>query len=390
MQTKPSFFRIVPTIFILTFIFSATYGVRIGLSPIMPELQATLNFGHAAAGNLFLYISIGYAIGLFSNAFFVSRITHRKIIIVSIFSMAFSFFLLSFAQNYTQLVLIMLLAAYCAGLYLPSGFTSMTTLADKKDWNKTIAIHELSPNIAFLVIPFFAYTLLGMGKWQMVVYGWAVVCFIIGLFYVFCSLGGNFLAAPFRFPLIKTIIKKKEFWVLTIAASMCIGAEISVFAMLPLYLNELGMEKVEAGKLLTYSRLLALVLTPLGGFIADKFGSARTAFFAFFASGLFTALIGVFPVDYLLGILLFQPVFPAIFFPACFSLLAGMVNPETRSVAIALMSPTYSFIGLGCISSLIGFMGENGHFEMGFTLAGILHFLVLPFFFFVIYKKRDC
>ena len=49
---------------LLTLIFFLNFAARISLSPLAPEIEASLNLTHLQAGSLFLIISLGYFTGL--------------------------------------------------------------------------------------------------------------------------------------------------------------------------------------------------------------------------------------------------------------------------------------------------------------------------------------
>ena len=40
-----------------------------------------------------------------------------------------------------------------AGPYMPSGLTTLTTLFKHRPWGKALVIHELAPNLSFVLVP---------------------------------------------------------------------------------------------------------------------------------------------------------------------------------------------------------------------------------------------
>ena len=54
-----------------------------------------------------------------------------------------------------------------AGLYLPSGIATLTTLVDMRHWGKAIAIHELAPNLSFVTAPLVAEAILAWFSWRL-------------------------------------------------------------------------------------------------------------------------------------------------------------------------------------------------------------------------------
>jgi NNP family nitrate/nitrite transporter-like MFS transporter len=76
--------------------------------------------------------------------------------------------------------------------------------------------------------------------------------------------------------------------------SLGIGASFGVYTMIPLYLvSEKGMERTWANTLLGLSRISALVMVLLSGWITDRLGAKQVLKAVFLANGLATAILGI-------------------------------------------------------------------------------------------------
>jgi NNP family nitrate/nitrite transporter-like MFS transporter len=72
---------------------------------------------------------------------------------------------MSVAPSVWSLQIILLLLGAGNGLYPPSGISTITTMFDKRDWQKALSLHELGPHFAMAVVPLFAVALGGFTSW---------------------------------------------------------------------------------------------------------------------------------------------------------------------------------------------------------------------------------
>src|SRR4030042_1337901 len=73
----------IPALLFLAGIFFLNFLSRIILAPLLPAIEGDLQIGHRGAGSLFLFISLGYCVGVLGSRVVSSRFTHRRTIIAS-------------------------------------------------------------------------------------------------------------------------------------------------------------------------------------------------------------------------------------------------------------------------------------------------------------------
>lgn len=152
----PSFRSHLPSLLYLTGIFFLNFLARIVLAPLMPTVDRDLNVGHSEAGSLFLFISLGYCLGLLGSGLVSSRFTHRRTIILSAVAVGGSLLTVSLSHTLWWIRPGLILLGLSAGLYLPSGIVTLTAIVNSRDWGKAIAVHELAPNLSFIAAPLLA------------------------------------------------------------------------------------------------------------------------------------------------------------------------------------------------------------------------------------------
>jgi NNP family nitrate/nitrite transporter-like MFS transporter len=365
---------VMPVIFV-TVIFFLNFMSRIILSPLVPAVEADLGLSHGAAGSMFLLITAGYFFSLVGSGFISSRITHRSTIILSSVAFGCVMLLVSLAGSARTVALGMLLIGLATGFYLPSGIAAVTGLVHPSRWGRALAIHELAPNMSFLMAPLVAEALLVFFSWRGVMATIGGVALLAGFVFSRVFRAGDFYGQRPDLRSALALFRNPSFLVITGLFSLGIGSTIGVYSMLPLYLVAgHGIERVEANTLVAFSRLLTLGTVFLGGWAADHFGKTRTVRFVFFITGITTFLLGVVPAPWIRGIVLLQPLFAVCFFPAGFALLSATVSPERRNIAVSLSIPIAFLTGAGLFPTAIGVMGDAGAFGIAFVVTGMLIF----------------
>ncbi len=371
VEREPSSFRsqMTPLLF-LTGIFLLNFLSRIILAPLMPTVEKDLNIGHGEAGSLFFIISLGYCPMLLGSGFVSSRLNHRKTIILSSLAVGGAFLFVGFSHSLWGIRLGLLILGMAAGLYLPSGILTIIGLVKSKDVGKAIAIHELAPNLGFLVAPLLAETLLGWFPWRGVLIFIGIASILGGVVFAFFGKGGNAYGEAQNLRMMRSLLVDPSVLILIVLFSLALGMSAGVYSMMPLYLvSERGMDRTWANTLLGLSRVATLGIVLLSGWMTDRLGVGKNLKATLLTGGLLTCLLGIAPASWLIPIVFIQGMVASCFFPVGFAALSRVGSPNIRNVVLSLTLPVASLLG-GAIPVGIGLMGELGFFSLGFTLLG--------------------
>jgi NNP family nitrate/nitrite transporter-like MFS transporter len=372
-RTQLSPLLLIASIFLLNF------TARIIAAPLLPTIEKDLGFSHGDAGSLFLFLSIGYFISLLGSGHISSRITHRKTIAVSAIAVGAALSLISFSKTLFTMRCCVFLLGISAGIYLPSGITTVTSLVKPRHWGKAVAIHELAPNLSFILTPLLAEILLHWFIWRNILFFVGIVSVIMGMVFSQLGKGGNFSGEAPNFSSIKKILEIPAFWILIVLFSLAITSTLGIYNMLPLYLvTEHGMSLDWANSLVGTSRISTLGMAFLGGWATDRFGSKPVMIGVFFVTGILTVLIGMVSTYWIAAVVFLQPVLAVCFYPAGFAALSTISTPENRNMAISLTIPVAFVLGGGVVPALIGIMADNGYFSWGISVSGAL--IMMGFF----------
>jgi NNP family nitrate/nitrite transporter-like MFS transporter len=359
-----------PVIF-LAGIFLLNFLGRIILSPLIPTIEKDMGLGHGKVGSFFLFITIGYFVSLVGSGYISSRISHKMTITVSSLAVGFALLSVCFADTAWGISACMFFLGLATGIYLPSGIATITHLVRPRRWGTALAIHELAPNLAFVIAPLVAEGLMIWFQWRGVMAAIGIVSILAGICFISFGRGGEFTGEKPNFDSIRSLLLKPSFWVMVVLFSLGISSTIGVYSMLPLYLvADHGILRVEANTLVAISRVSTIFVVFISGWAADRFGLTRLVNIVFFLTGVITILLGLANTSWIKWIVLLQPVFAVCFFPSGFAMLSAIVPPQGRNLAVSLAVPVGFMVGAGLVPTGIGFLGDAGQFELGFILLG--------------------
>jgi NNP family nitrate/nitrite transporter-like MFS transporter len=355
----------------LALIFFLNFMARIILAPLMPTIEKDLGISHGEAGSLFLLISLGYLISLLGAGFFSSRLNHRRTIILSTTAVGIALMGVSFGKSLWGIRFALLILGLAAGIYLPSGIATLTSLIGSRHWGKALGIHEMAPALSFVAAPLVSEALLGWFSWRgiLVLLGGASV--IIAMAFARFGRGGEFLGEAPSPRSLKTLLGERAFWIMVVLFSLGITGTLGIFTMLPLYLvTERGMDRNWANTLVALSRISGLGMAFLAGWATDRLGPKGTMGGVFLLTGLMTVLLGAAPDSWIMVIVFLQAALAPCFFPPGFAALSMIGAPSVRNLAVSLTIPFAFLLGAGVIPIGIGTMGDAGSFDLGIGLAG--------------------
>ena len=356
---------------LLTSIFFLNFTARIVYAPLMPEIKAELNLSHTDAGSMFFYISIGYFITLLGSGWVAAGLNHRRTIILSTVVLGLALICMTFSGGLKTIRITLLLLGAAAGLYLPSGIATLTALIHQRHWGKALAVHELAPNLGFIIAPLLSELIMLWFSWRNVPVILGVTTIFLGIVFAYYSRELAFTVAPPGFASFKLFLSKPAFWIMVILFSLGIAGTLGVYTMLPLYLvTEHAIDRNYANTLLSFSRILSLFTALAGGWASDRFGPRNTLILVFLFSGITTMAIGAASDNWILWAIFLQPMLAVCFFPAGFAALSRIGPAGANNIAVSLAAPLAFMIGGGAVPSLIGFMGDIISFASGFSLVG--------------------
>lgn len=377
-----SFRSALPALTFLVSIFFLNFTGRIVFSPLLPVISGELGLNHTDSGSFFLCISSGYVVSILLSGYVSCRLNHHRTIALSSMAAGLMLLLISTCMSLTTLRFGLIGLGFAAGLYLPSALLTVTRLVPPAYTARGMAVHEIAPNLSFVVTPIVCAVGLILISWrtEIALLGALLVCMGV-VFQVYGNNNQGLGSAP-RFTTMKRIVQLPRFWLVTAMFSMAICSTLGIYAMLPLYLvSELGMDVESANTLVAFSRIGSVAMPLLGGWFGDRFGNQAVMGAVLFLAGLLTVPIGCTDGWLLTSLVVVQPMVAVCFFPSAFTVLADVGPKGEKNVAVSFCIPLAFLCGGGILPTVIGTIGDHYSLAIGIMAAGGLMVLASLCFF---------
>ncbi len=339
MSSKPgSFPTALPQLALLALVFFFVFSARIALSPLLPAIEEDLGLSHARSTSLFLFLSVGYGLFTLLSGFVSARIGHRWAMVAAASAGCLCLLAVALSPSLGLIRAGLAMVGMATGLYLPSAVPAATSLVRPEEAGRALAIHELAPNLAFVLIPLLAAALLPVLSWR----------------WLLAVLGLAGLAVALLF-------------------ALGVGSSVGTFSILPTYLvSERGLGSTLVNTLLGLSRVSGLGAVFLAGWLADRFGARIVLAAVLVGAGLATAALGLAGGALLIVAVFVQPMLSASFFPIGFATIGRITPRRVYNVTVSLMLPLAYVLGAGVAPAALGLAGDRGSFSGGLILFGAL------------------
>jgi NNP family nitrate/nitrite transporter-like MFS transporter len=348
------------------------FSVRMSFSPLLPIIEEELAITHAVAGSLFSFMAVGSTISVFMSGWVSKHIGYKRSIIFSFIALALVSLCLKYAHTYYFFAGCALLIGLTAGIYLPCVVPLITSIVSRVNWGKAIAFHDTAASFSFFAVPILVALTISVYHWHsffVMLSGACVLCIV--LFWIF---------APDPRPQeekkssYSTVLRRPDFWVITIIWIMAAMATAGIYTIIPLFLvTEKGMQVETANTIFGVSRIGGVFATILVGFLVDRFAIKKILFTILFITGLATVGMALAHVLWLLvGMLVIQATVSMVFFPAAITAISSITLPEERTTFIGAILAVSSLFSFGIFPVGLGAVADKWNFQIGILAMGIL------------------
>jgi len=364
---------VIGTIIFLTILFFLSFIGRFIFVPLMPSISNNLGISPSQAGSIFLFGSLGVAIGSFGSGFVSSRIDHRGSLIISILGCGIVLTVCAFLSSLFAVRFAMVLLGIAAGMNLPSSTAIIAAIVNRPDWGKAMAIHQTAPPLSLILGPLLSVLLLQWTSWRIILAFIAMMTIFTALVMIWFGKFGNFPGDQPSVLNMKLVFSNISFWIMIALLAFGISGHVGIYTMIPLYLiSEQGMDAKLANTLVGLSQISTFFMSFFGGWITDRLGEKRTIVLFLLITGSVMVSLGILSGTWLKVVLFLEPAAAVCFFPAAFAALSRIVQPNIRSLATSWAMPIAFIIGGGIFPTALGYMGETFTFGLGISIMGIL------------------
>lgn len=359
-------------LFLSTTAFAVSFAVWGLISALAPTFTQLYKLSAKEKSLLIAVPVLLGAIGRLPAGMLADRFGGRRVFAALLIIAAIPAALIGFSNSYSQLLILGLFLGF-AGTTFPVGvgFTSKWFAAEKQ--GTALGVYGMG-NIGQSVAVFGAPVLVAMlGAWRPVFFIFAAVSLVWGIVFYFTARDKAQTAKPKTLSENLSVLKREPLaWVLSLFYFLTFGGFVALAIYLPTLLRDLfNMTPTDAGARTAGFVLLATLMRPVGGKLADKFGGVRVLFVVFIALAA-------------CGLLLTNALLPIFTLGA----LGGAAALGLGNGAVFKLVPQYFPKETGTVTGLVGAFGGLGGFfpplELGIikdaTGSYALGFVLLSFF----------
>ncbi|HEX8889289.1 MAG TPA: MFS transporter [Pyrinomonadaceae bacterium] len=352
--------------------FAQTYGLSAKMKSLMIAIPVLLgSLGRIPAGML-------------ADRFGGRRVFAALLVLAAIPAVA-----IGFSTSYMQLLWLGLFLGMAGTTFsVGVGFTSKWFAPEKQGTALGIyGMGNIGQSIAVFGAPVLA---LQFGSWRPVFYLFAAVSLVWGVvFYLFARDAATTVKPKTLSENLSLLKSSPNAWILSLFYFVTFGGFVAFSIYLPTLLkDQFGLTATDAGARTAGFVLLATLMRPVGGLLADRFGGARVLLFVF------VAVAG-------LGLLMGCPWMPTFTIGA----LGGAAALGLGNGAVFKLVPQYFPKETGTVTGLVGAFGGLGGFfpplvlgvirdamggyALGFVFLSVFALICLTVNYFVFLRRPD-
>jgi NNP family nitrate/nitrite transporter-like MFS transporter len=370
-QYGPAFSSALPALVLLTTVFFANFLSRTILGPLLLPITERLGLGLTQGSTIFLCLSAGYSTSVLCAGFLSQHLGHKGTIVTSVTCIGLGLLGLAGSATLPSFLIWTAIMGAGAGLYIPSSVVTITEITTSAHWGQAFSVHELAPNLSFILAPLIAELFLGSVGYPLLFALLGGFALLLGLLY---ALRGPRVKRPGVPPMlgnIRAIVSRPAFWIVVLLFVLCVGVEVGIYNLIPAFLvQERGLNREQANLILGCTRAVSLATLPLTGLIIKRVGYRTTLTLFLVGTGAATLLSGFGPLWWTIAMLTLQPMFVVCFFPVGFAVLAMVCPKATSDLAVSLSVMCSSIMGLGVIPGLLAWCGERSSLGLSFSVFG--------------------
>ncbi len=346
-------------------------------TPLLPMIRSDFSLDYTLSGWVISAFNLAYGIGQLPAGWLIDRIGPRIMIMVGICGVALAGFFVGVSHTFLMMIVFLVLMGIMGGGYHPAAPPLISATVEYSRRGRALGYHIIGGGASYFLAPLIAIGIAASWGWRGSFVGLAVPTMIFGL--IFSIYLGRRRTAPQRGTTSGTEDlsdgsaphDKKHLAVFIFLTSFTSAVIISAVAFIPLLLvDRLGFAKETAGAFYAIIYSVGLWMSPIGGYLSDRFGGIKMIIVVGFVTGPIIYLLNLvqspFAVAVVLvgvGMLIYTRM------PVSESFIVGATPEKHRSSVLGIYY-FGSMEGGGVLTPIMGYMIDHLGFQLSFTIAG--------------------
>jgi MFS family permease len=364
--------------------------------PLTTYIQPEFNLTYTQVGLLITAMSLPYGLSQLPAGWLADKVGRRMLIFLGISGVALTGILIGMSTSYVMLFILMVVMGIIGGGYHPSAPPLILATVKPENRARTMGFHMVGGIASNFLSPVIGAFIAAAWGWRVSYIGIGIPALIFGvLFYFYLGRQGGIRDA-------EAAIKRSQpdtgaaksslgrIIPLIFLSTYCQAILLSIISFIPLYMvNNYGVDKKTGANLVALIYSAGLVASPIGGWVADKFGRLKIALLICLVTGPLVYLLNIAPYGALTVVLLLAiGVTIYVRAPATEAYVVSQTDAKHRSTVLGVYYLGHQE-GSALITPLLGYLVDKFGFGTTFTGAAIAMTAVAAVFFVFLWRKEN-
>ncbi len=347
--------------------------------PLSPMIRSDFALDYTQAGLVISAFNLAYGLGQLPAGWLADRLGPRLMMTIGICGVAWAGFLVGLSHSFSMLILFLALMGIMGGGYHPAAPPMISAAVEKVYQGRALGLHMIGGGASFFLAPLIAAAIAAYFGWRGSFLGLALPTFAYGAFFYALlkkrHLGEAVIrerkqgASPAKIP----SAQRRNLGLVIFLSTFTAAVLFAAMSFIPLFLvDQVGFSKAKAGAFYAFIYSAGLWVSPVGGYLSDRFGAIPVLLIALFLTApaiyllnFVSSWVGVGVLLLIIGIIIYvrMPVSEAYIIAQ---------TPEHRRSAVLGIYFFSSMEGGGVLTPLLGYLIDHLGFYYSFSLAALI------------------
>jgi MFS family permease len=347
--------------------------------PLSPMIRSDFSLDYTYSGLVISAFNLSYGIGQLPGGWLADRIGPRIMITLGICGVAVAGFFVGLSHSFWMMIVFLALMGVLGGGYHPAAPPMITSFVEPRHRGRALGLHMIGGGASFFLSPLVATAIAAYWGWRGSFIGLAVPTLAFGIFFHLLlkkhGAGGPVerIQAHRASEMIPTQRLLRPLIVFIFLSTFSAAILFSVMSFIPLFLvDRIGFSKETAGAFYAIIYSAGLWVSPIGGYLSDRFGSIPVILIVLLLTGPVIFLLNFVSSWLGIGILLLAlGVIIYVRMPVSEVYILSH-TPEGRRSAVLGIYFFSSMEGGGILTPVMGYLIDHLGFFVSYTLAASL------------------
>jgi MFS family permease len=344
--------------------------------PLSPMIRSDFSLDYTYAGWVISAFNLSYGIGQLPGGWLADRIGPRFMITLGICGVAVAGFFVGLSHSFGMMIVFLALMGVLGGGYHPAAPPMISSLVEPTQRGRALGLHMIGGGASFFLSPLVATAIAAYWGWRGSFIGLAVPTLTFGIFFYLLlrkhGTGGPAGPAQVRHPSETVPAQRllRPLIVFIFLSTFSAAVLFSVMSFIPLFLvDKIGFSKETAGAFFAIIYSAGLWVSPIGGYLSDRYGSIPVILVVLLLTGpvifllnFVSSWLGIAALLLALGVIIYvrMPVSEVYILSH---------TPEGRRSAVLGIYFFSSMEGGGILTPVMGYLIDHLGFFASYTLA---------------------